>query len=553
MSLGRLPTSDSKIISTAEDLNRINESYREYAYQKVSTVEGNAQSWTASSNIAFQCPQYDGDFWGLKDFYLEAEVEFKVIFSTATNSYESALHAFSSCAPEEFFFSSLLESIEVTYGGVPINGVSAPSNLYPVAHSVYTLMTEDAGLHHGSAEITNFRRMANVNDGRTINQQKAYSIFSDSKNPYNMTLSYDKHGDNLQFSQWVFDYQNSTNNEINFNNRYTSTQKYLQTLIHNTANLVPATPAGVVIPSLVKPYSVNMVMKCKVPLFDQDHKLPANLPLRVTLRRSKDVHYSVTGDAVSDTYMAIGTDLGATYATVANALTSASYKINVKALDLYAKRYVLSDSQREVVQAVPNLQYDLFHWQAQQHNLTGKNFFQNLNFQSRPTLLMVGLVPKQSLNVPSYFDGKFNKSQSIFHTSDRAEIAFSRIYIETNRGKLPLSEYRPTLSNGDPDPAQSGRAYEQFKKANRNQMAVVPYQAWSSNYNWYTFIINADDRNPQYNASPVDRTTVAVTADVHVGRGLDEADVLPEHTIVVIAMTQNVLSVVNYSSVTVNV
>lgn len=556
MSLGRPSRTDTNIVSTAEDLNKIDQSYREYSHQRVSVQQGNPQTWSGGSNLVFELPQYSDSVWDLRDAYLDAKVRFQVKFTPATTGTEvlSPLPAHNTCAPEEFFLSSLVEDIEVTYGGTVVNGVSAPGNAYPVGHAAYTLMTEDAAHHHGSAINKNFLIIADDDQARLIDQTRVTDVCADSKNPYNMTLSYDKLADEKFFSSaYPFTWQASAVTfALNPSIRYSSTQQYLQQLISNGSNYKPAggsLPATVLAPEYIKPYVVNCVMKLKVPMFDNNHKYPANLPLRVTLRRSRSPYLSLTGFAEADAWLVTGTGVGAGLGDPynSNTFSAAAYDIKFEALDLYVKRLVMSDSQREVLYSVPSLQYDLMNWQVQLHNPTGLSINHNLNFQSRPTLVMVGLVPNNSFEIPTIT--KFDKTNSIFHTSSRDKIGFSRLYINSNLGKIPENDYRPIGSDGQLDPQQEGRAYQQFKKACRNQMAVVPYFAWANNYNWYCFIVNSDDSNPQYTAEDVDRTTINITAELN--------EVVPNernnHKLVVIGVSQNVLSVTNFSSVVVNV
>ena len=557
MASGRLPKSDSNIISTAEDLHRIDQSYREYDYQRVTPQEGAPSNWAPGSNLTYNLPQYNDSMYDGRDFLVDGVARFEVDFTPAVGTKIGVkqtipLHAYHTCAPEEFFFSGLLENLEAYYGGVKINGVSAPSNLFPTAHSVYTMLTEDAAQYHGSAEIRNLAYIVDNDESRLIDNRPMVDVKSDSKNPYNMTLCYDKLGDPSISSVWPFAWQDGTTKELNPNNEYNSTQKYLQQLISNDSNYNPSGPGTDLLNGAnVKAYKVHFTAKLKLPMLDSKYKYPANSPMRIVMRRSKDPKFYLSGYSDLDAWLSTGTDGGALATITGTPLnntnfTNSTYKVTFETLDLYAKRLVMTDSQREILYSVPSLQYDLQHYQAQTHNLTGDNITFTFNFESRPTLALVALVPAASINVPSYT--KFEKRVSNFHTSPNSEIGFTRIKMNTNLGQIPENEY--IFVDGDiPDPQQSGRAYEQFKKVCRNQLSVVPYQAWTENYQWIPFVINGDDSNPAYNATPVDRTSISLSAAIYRAPNVE----LLDHVLVVIGVCQNVLSVTNFSNIVVNV
>ena len=131
----------------------------------------------------------------------------------------------------------------------------------------------------------------------------------------------------------------------------------------------------------------------------------------------------------------------------------------------------------------------------------------------------------------------------------RERIGFKNLYVNTNVGKIPADEYRPVYDDLSLDAQQSGRAYHEFKKASRNQLEVIGYHAWVNNYNWYPFLINNDDWNPQYHTTPLDRTTINLVAQVVLQSGQNLAD----HKLVVIGMEHNIMSITNFSSVVLQV
>ena len=47
---GRLPSTDRNIVSTSEKLNKIDQSYRDYSYQKVAPASS-AANWTSGARI----------------------------------------------------------------------------------------------------------------------------------------------------------------------------------------------------------------------------------------------------------------------------------------------------------------------------------------------------------------------------------------------------------------------------------------------------------------------------------------------------------------------
>jgi len=289
-------------------------------------------------------------------------------------------------------------------------------------------------------------------------------------------------------------------------------------------------------------------MKLKAPFFNDNFKKPANIPCRITLRRGKGNYKTLCGVSQADLLMSTGS-------TVRNQteIVNSRYGLQINELNLYVKRLVLSETQKMVLYEQPLMIYDSPFWSAQSFDLTGDSLTQNINFQSLPQLVLVGLVPKRNLVDPDPSPVHFNKRYSVYNTCRPYEKSFRELFINTSYGRIPESPYQSAFASGSVNTAQSGRAYEEFLKATGLPRHPLGFKLWSEQHTWYAFILNTDGENPNFEASRKGRSTINVVAgvvDAGAPRGgLPNADV----SLVVIGMELNQMTIQDLKNVAVSI
>jgi hypothetical protein len=499
----------------------------------VTMSSGNPQSWNGGTSISYTCPQYDNSVWDLNESYLEAKIRFQLKYDSASGTDQVIpLSGHSNAAIEKFFLSGLLEDAQISYGGTNIEQLVAPPDLYPLLHSVYTMMTRDCDKVKGEAECRNFYNDPVSVVGTTVaNQIKLgyqdpaeFNITEDAEWPFNCALG-------SELGQIPTTRANEThtpfkvqlsNFELQVPNQITASHEYRRALIANVNNVGVPTAVG---PgnNTYQDGVVNVVCKLAFPFCETGYKLPSNIPLKFNFRRSKSVSYTMTGDSQGDAVLSSGTAV----TTAADVLRS-TYQLTFNDLTLYLKRLTLSENQKMVLYESPSMIYDMPSWSGQTFDLNGSSFNQNVSFRSLPQVVFVGLVPRANISpVAGTHLLKFN---SVYNTTPRNQLQFRQLYINSSLGRIPEGEpYAPADSAVSVGCSGSGRAYREFAKAVKmSDKCPIPYKTWLNCAQWFAFILNNSGSNPNWVASRHERSNINIQADL-VGSAS-----LADHVLVVV-------------------
>jgi hypothetical protein len=550
---------DKSLVSQQEDILGQDVTYTQYKYEKIPIQSGNASQWTAGSTLIFQSPQYEDSVWDLNDSYLEAKIRVHAVHTYNVGAgvvgpVSVPLSAFSSCAVEKYLMSGLLENVELQYGGASVQQFDANQKLFPILHSVYSTLTADSDKVIGSARPLNFYDQlqdvgfAPVEVRNEYTYPREWEYYEDAKHPFNVCQSADSAlfpklrtqytgvpfpiqyrsppvtGGNVPAGQFP-----TNAGKLLPDFTFDANHQYRSSLILTEDNSNPPTGTGPSNSTYTDGQN-NVVLKLKIPFAEDGKKKPANAPIRLSLRRNKDISWSLAGDSASDALLSAGSD----FVSPANIISS-TYEILFDDLNLYAKRLTLAENTRMVLTQMPSLLYDMPAWQAQEFNLTGSSFNANVSFTQVPQLLLIGLIPKSVFNTsPAPPSGKYEKFISSFNTSPSQFMSFSELYVNTPKGKIPENSYQPVNSNGARNAVGSMRAYEEFTKVQKSMMACpIPYKTWKNNFQWFPFLISSNGENPHYQAEKLERSTLNVVANL-VGK-----DNVSDHTLVVIGMVLN--------------
>lgn len=553
MSVARDIAVDPNIEPGQKDLAPIDSSYTNYSYDRVPISSGNPKNWTSANQIVrFMVPTYDDSVYDLDESYLELKARVHVVFNDGDGDVSNPLHGYSSCAVEKYFMSSLLANLEVTYGGVALNLMDSSPDLFPHLHAVYTTLTNKSTKVIGSARCTNFRRTAatDINDILT-NTRNAYAarrnweVHNDVEWPYNECQYPSVHDEvtaradatNLPFP-------------VQANNAtlaYAYYPAFLEDDGHQYRSSLVVNPNSAISPvvngptnSLLPDYQLHILMKMKHPFFNTGKKVPANLPLVVSLKKSAGIQWSFMGDAVHDATLSGGIDY-----TGAGRVSS-KYELNVDDLNLYMKRLTMSQNQLASLSEARNLIYDVRQWHAQPIDLTSTNMNINVSFAGEPQLLLVGLLPTSSINVDTTGTA-FERFTSLFDTVPRQQLSFRNLYINSNRGRIPETPYESALDVNSAGSAQEMRAWHEFRKAMvRQDDCPISFAAWREVFNWYAFLINDNGENVNGQAIRKGKSNLHLVFDL-VGSGTNN---LSAYKLVVIDVQQQELVIQDFKQVT---
>lgn len=539
MSITRDPKVDRNLESHQEDLLPIDVSYTKYQYEKV-TPQSDVTSWNGGSNLVFNAGEYTDSVWDLGESYVELEAALQLNYtSTLHANTDVPLSAFSNACLEKFFFSSLLEDVQVQYGNTPVKQIQCPPQLYPLLHSVYTACSSRTAERFGAARSENWLKVDSTLAGADVEaqakidlnripQNRKFSILRDAEWPYNECLSGDSN--DQTFIPTTYGIPVDAYDSLGFFPPVWNGPgwQYRSSLILPTQNSTYTGSAGAGNGNYQDGYT-KMVMKLKVPLADIDKKLPANIPLRFTFRRSRNIGYSVQGLTVSDALFSSGADV-----VLKSQILDSKYVLKIRNMDLYLKRLTLSADQRMVLYESPSMIYDVPAWSAQQYDLTSNVFTKNVTFESLPSVVLIGLVPKNSISPPSG-STHFSKLTSVFDTTPPNVLTFSSLQLNTSYGRVPEDPYQPADSNGQLFSAQAMRAYKEFLKALKTEdKAPIPFKTWLNTMQWYAFVLNTNGQNPNYIASRPERSTIQVNANL-----VGQSGELDANSVVVIGMELN--------------
>lgn len=558
MSATRDLTIDSNLVSNNENVLPVEATYTKYTYEKIPVQAGNPQAWLPGSTLVYASPQYDDSVYDLDESYVEAKVRFVGVTSyvdgggAVQSTSEQPLSGYSTLAVEKYFMSSLLENLEVQYGGTSVRQFETSPSLFPTLHAVYSTVTADDDKVVGNAEPLNFFGTATGAGSVTIDVRNGYnaprewSTYNDCSHPFNVCQASDSAvlaaSRAAQAEGVPFDVQI---NVAPFSylpcKQYSNNHQYRSSLILNPDNTAPPAGTGLINSSYGTGES-TIVMKLKIPLADCNKKLPANIPLRFTLRRSRNVALSLCGNAQIDGALSGGTDV-----TNAN---SSTYDIRFSDFAIYLKRLVLSENAKMVLYEQPSMLYDSPAYSAQQFNLTSNSFNQTVSLTSAPQFVLVGLLPIASLNPNAVSGGFFNKVASVFDTPSTAVIGFNNLYLNTALGRIPEQPYDPVNSSSGVNRVNvsgSMRAYQEFKKVFKAQnMCPIQYNVWRNVFNWYAFLVNNNGENPQEQANRRERSNINVVAQISPAAGVN----LSDYVLVVISQELNQMVVSGLKNVT---
>lgn len=576
MSLSRPVTVDQRLVSNKFKILPEQESYTRYTYERITASGGNAQSWTSGQNLTFRFPQYDDSVWA--DFSVALRLRLNVVGSLdATSGIDppvavaANLHAYSSVALELAFLSGLLEDLSVSYGGTEIRQFDVPTQLFSLLHMLYTLLTVHDDQYQGDALANNYLGLFDQSDDAqqtpqgyaksNVEQIRDWTYINESVHPYNLAIgsvvdqtlfsapALSGLGGTQDYFPFQYTVEDSNSAIVNYYQPtvFNSNWQYRSSLIINPGNYTNAPNNSDENPEL-QPAVKNVVMTLKSGFFDDGFKKPANIPLTVTLRRGKGDYKILCGSSKADLLMSSGSKY-----RNQQEVNASSYQLVIDELDLYAKRLVLSETQKGVLYDTPTMIYDMPLWSMQQFDLTGTGSNIQANFTRLPQLMLVALIPKAHLVDPNPSAAHFIKPYSVFTTCRPEEKSFTELYANTSYGRIPSDSYEPAFAGGSVNTAQSQRAYEEFLKVSKNPRHPLGFKLWSTQYTWFPFIINGDAENPNSQAVPPGRSSISITYRVTQAAqalgGLDNADV----ALVVVGMEMNQMIIQDVKNVSMSV
>lgn len=544
-------TVDGFLEANQTNLLPVDTSYSGYEYEKVtsSTAPG---SWTEGVRAEFSFPQYEDSVWDTESMYIDCVARLEIL--SDDGSARCFPMSYSTVAIEQMFTSGLIESSEVNYGGIDLQNIQGPTNVYPYLNGVYTLVNNKSNRTSGSARINNLVVYDGPDDFFTLREAisgnvfpfyrtKHTDVYEDAADPYN--LSVDK---SYQITPFVgpgrilhaapFDCYRygGTPAELVWNRSdllsgYVYRQKYA-----NSDEVVPVDPLTV-----PNGYKLRFLMKPKDGFLNSPYKKPANIPFKWSITRCRNLRWALCGHANHDARLAALADSAAQQAQ--------TYQITFERMDLYCKRLFLTQNQISVYRSNPLLMYDVPRWSAQVFNLTSSTINQNTNWTKKPEALFAAIVPNASLQPTTTAVGTlFQKFESAFSSARKDILDFRSLYINTSIGQIPKHAYELFSQAGSGGRwSQEGvkRAYEDFKKACASPDDCISFSQWFDNMRIYGFIINTDQANPHTENSHPSRSTINVVAE------LTDSDpgVLSANSLVLIGMYYGRVGISDFKSV----
>jgi hypothetical protein len=532
---------DKFLESNQTNLLPVDASYTGYEYEKItsSTAPGN---WSGGVRAEFTFPQFEDSVWDTNDLYIDCVADIKLKTSTGAEGYPSP---YATVAIEQMFTSGLLENQQINYGGIDLQNMQSPSDSFPYLSGVYTLINNKSVHTGGNARVLQWipadgtpvsAGTFNAGTSREFYRLRRNDIINDAEDPYD--LSVDKcYQDAIpveenSFVTAVYDgttpekYMSWLNSGYIYRNLHTAGDKE-----------VPAAAATV-----TNGYKLRFLMKIKDGFLNNSYKKPANIPLKISLTRNRNIGYALCGRA----------DLDQTISRV-TAGTDPTYTLKFDRMDMYCKRLFLSQNQLQVYRSSSLLMYDVPRWTIQVFNLapstgvTTQSININSNWTKKPETLFAAIVPNASLNPQLSGTGVFEKTTSSFSSSNRRLIDFEELSINTSIGQIPKHPYqlRDKVS-ATHNMAGVKRAYEDFKKACADPDKCITFSQWFENMRIYGFIINNDQANPHTQNSHPSRSTINVLGTVYT----DDAGVsLADYSLVLIGMYYARLGVSDFKSV----
>lgn len=557
----RPPIFDSMLVSTPADLSGVQQTYTKASYEKIPLTNGQPQNWTAGSVVGFTTPSFSDSVWDGAETYINLRGKVHATFYHTTTGavlQDIPLSGYSTAAVEKYFLSGLCEQISLNYGDSEIKSFEGPPHLFPALHAMYTTLNVPNDKVIGEAQCLN---LAPTPDPLQTVQAVKTSFFDDREwfltrdacEPFNICQSADL--DNLPGNR------NAASTDVPFDVQLTVApyslyrahmsnpgHQYRSSLILDSANTANPVGPPAVVNSLHVDSSHEWSMKFYHPFFDKNKdgfKIPANLSLRIDLRRARDISYTLMGDALTDVILSTG----ALVPQTGPGATSCTYRLVIDQMDLYMKRLVLSETARTVLYQTPSIVWEQPIYTANDYTMTSRVITQPVANVKTPELVLVAMMPKDSLRPPALAPGgNFKKFTSVYNTSPRGQIAFRSIYLNTSKGIIPEVRYEPCYDNLSLNTAQSMRAYREFKKAFKNpEECPIPFKLWVNNYQWYAFLINNDQESPHDETNLSERSNIVVNAVVEP---INDAE-LANHSLVVITMESGLVLDDNMKSVSV--
>ena len=560
----RPPIFDSKLVSTPADLSGVQQTYTKASMEKIPYTSGNPSQWGPGSTVTYTSPQFSDSVWDLAETQLNMRCRVHVDFDHTpaggpTTHYSLPLSGYSTAAVEKYFLSGLCEQINISYGDSEVKSFEGAPYLFPTLHALYSTVNCDNDKVVGEAICGNLAGIASVPTAiddvkASYRDEREWGVVQDACLPFNICQSADEA--NLPRrralggqTELPFDSQLTVANFTYFKPFIAGQgHQYRSMLILDTKNTTTLAP-GVPNPAF-NDGSLNIAMKFAHPLFDKNKegfKTPANLALRITLRRSRDVSYQFMGNALTDALLSTG------IGPIPDEFSNATYRLYIDEMDMYMKRLVLSETARTVLYQTPSLVWEQPIWNATEYDLTSNQITQAVANVKAPECVWVALVPKAHLRPVAPAAGQhFEKYVSVYNTADRADINFRSLYLNTAKGQIPEVRYEPAFDSGSVNVAQSMRAYHEFKKSFKNpESCPIPFRTWLNGYQWYAFIVNNDSENPHDETNMSERSNIVVNAVLQLPAGVVEADVRAAHSLVVVTMESGLVVDDNLKSVAV--
>ena len=544
MSLQREPKVDRRLIGNVESLLQVDTSYTGYSYEEVTPSNG-ADNWGPGQNLTFNLPVYEGVVYDFSDSYWSANVDAFVNGRVDVNGGtdigpSNPLHGFCNLALETFFNSGLLEDVMVKYGGSTLRQFDTNVDLFPLLHSVYTLFTLVDDQYQGDAMTDNYLGIYDADDlgqqtpqgfGKSLNSQyRSWTILNDSVEPYNVALgsqvpdrvynesNFDmrpygpaapsilQNGGGFPFPVSVRQSTFGSATQFRPVGAFNTNWQYRSSLILNPGNTITVTAASPINAEL-NPVRKSIVMKLKAPFFNDNWKKPANIPIQITFKRSKNDYKLICGNSKADLLMSTGADVR-NHGEVINS----NYSIRLSDINLYVKRLTLSETQMMVLRQTPLMIYDRPIWHCQSFDLTSSAINKTVDYSITPQLVMCALVPSRNIVDPDPLRTDFEKYYSVYNTCRPYEKSFTELFINTSYGRVPESPYQPANDDGSINGAQSVRAYNEFLKSMKLSRHPLGFKLWAEQHTWYCFLLNKDGNSPMRQATKRGKSSINIQA-----------------------------------------
>lgn len=584
---------DKFIESNASNLLPVDGSYSGYEWEKVTSSTSPAD-WLGGVRAEFRLPRYDNSVWDTSSMYIDCVAEITVKDNTPQSTApHPAQHynpmpttAYSNVALEQAFTSGLVEDTEVNYGGIDLQNLQSPSRTYPYLLAAYTLINNE-GLHTGgSAKCSSLPAMPIVAPITVANSdlftymnalltcehttRREDLIYKDADDPFDLCIDQDpQKGIPVALSQSSM-FRSKNFRAFASDIEATSADDYIGTnsvalgsirsslssgyMYRNAAvrNVAPYPEVNQPIPTIlyndeVKGNKTRFLFKLKDPFLNSPYKKPANIELRVSLTRNRNIAYALCGEALFDEVLSQMTTTGSTLQAY-NA--DATYQIIFNRMDMYCKRQFMTQNQLSVFKSSNLLTYDVPRYSIQTFSLNGQTSVnENINFTKAPQAVWISIVPDNNLNGyagnPAKNGPGFVKYNSAYSSSDRDFFDFSELAINTAVGQIPKERYqlRDTVA-GLHYNAGIQRAYKDFINTLKAPDKSISFQQWFENMRIYGFTINSNGDNVHFENSYPARSTINVVGEIYSDGTSQLA-----HTMVVIGMYYARVGVADHKSV----